>query len=141
MTTDQNLLFGALALQLHFLDDAQFAGACTAWAAEPTRPLPDVLMARGWLTGERRRQVEQLLALRLAQQVAGMPVALGDAAYPSSSACLETLAPPNSMASAEPSPELHSQSSETILPVSSMERLETLPPPGSLGSGGWSPSG
>jgi hypothetical protein len=38
MSTDQNLLFGVLALQADFLDAARFAEACSAWAARKDTP-------------------------------------------------------------------------------------------------------
>jgi tetratricopeptide (TPR) repeat protein/tRNA A-37 threonylcarbamoyl transferase component Bud32 len=63
--TDRNLLFGVLALQADFLDAAQFAEACSAWAARKDTPLADLLVKRGWLTGEDRAHVEYLLRQKL----------------------------------------------------------------------------
>jgi hypothetical protein len=40
--TDRNLLFGVLAIQAGLLDAAQFAGACTAWAARKEVLLADL---------------------------------------------------------------------------------------------------
>src|SRR5262245_46193066 len=41
MSTDQNLLFGVLALQADLLDAPRFAEACSAWAARKDLPLAD----------------------------------------------------------------------------------------------------
>ena len=49
-TTDRNLLFGVLALQADFLDAAQFAEACSAWAGSKGASLADLLVERGWLS-------------------------------------------------------------------------------------------
>ncbi len=61
MDTDRNLLFGVLALQAAFLDNDQFAQACSAWAARKQTPLADLLVERGWLQAEERQEVERLL--------------------------------------------------------------------------------
>jgi len=50
MNTDRNLLFGALAFQNEYIDLAQFAAICRAWAADKSRPLADLLVERGWIT-------------------------------------------------------------------------------------------
>src|SRR3954469_24734905 len=96
MHTDQNLLFGVLALRLQLLDDTQFASACTAWAADPVRPLSEVLVARGWVTAEGRQVIEQRIAPWLEQPVSVLPVSLRTAAAHSAESYLETLPPPRS---------------------------------------------
>src|SRR5690349_5890570 len=63
--TDRNLLFGVLALQADFLDAAQFAEACSAWAGRKDTPLADLLVERGWLTAEDRAHVDYLLRRKL----------------------------------------------------------------------------
>jgi serine/threonine-protein kinase len=65
MSADGNLLFGVLALQADFLDAAQFAEACSAWASRKDTPLADLLVERGWLTAEQRAAVDLLLATKL----------------------------------------------------------------------------
>jgi serine/threonine-protein kinase len=64
-TTDRNLLFGVLALQADFLDAAQFAEACSAWAGRKDTPLADLLVERGLLTAEQRGLVDLLLRQKL----------------------------------------------------------------------------
>jgi serine/threonine-protein kinase len=64
-TTDRNLLFGVLALQADFLDAAQFAEACSAWAGRKDTPLSDLLVERGLLTAEQRALVDLLLRQKL----------------------------------------------------------------------------
>ena len=65
MNTDRNLLFGVLAFQDDFIDMSQLAAVCRAWAADKSRPIPDLLVERGWLTdsdrGELDRKVERKL--------------------------------------------------------------------------------
>jgi serine/threonine-protein kinase len=65
MDTDQNLLFGVLALQADLLDPTRFAEACSAWAAHKDTPLADLLVSRGWLTAEERGHVMFLLDCKL----------------------------------------------------------------------------
>lgn len=61
MDTDRNLLFGVLALQAQLLDLNRFVKVCSAWAANKSRPVSDLLVERGWLTAEQRDRVEVLL--------------------------------------------------------------------------------
>jgi serine/threonine-protein kinase len=63
--TDRNLLFGVLALQTDFLDAAQFAEACSAWARRKDTPLADLLVERGLLTARQRNLVDLLLQEKL----------------------------------------------------------------------------
>src|ERR671929_161903 len=46
MDADRNLLFGVLALQADLLTPAQFAEACSAWAARKGTPLADLRLER-----------------------------------------------------------------------------------------------
>jgi hypothetical protein len=64
-STDRNLLFGVLALQADFLDAAQFAEACSAWAGRKGTPLADLLVERVLLTAEQRGLVDLLLRQKL----------------------------------------------------------------------------
>jgi hypothetical protein len=59
------LLFGVLALQADFLDAAQFAEACSAWAGRKDTPLADLLVERGLLIAEQRGFVDLLLRQKL----------------------------------------------------------------------------
>jgi tetratricopeptide (TPR) repeat protein/tRNA A-37 threonylcarbamoyl transferase component Bud32 len=65
MSTDENLLFGVLALQADLLDAPRFAEACSAWAARKEGPLAELLVERGWLTAEDRADVEKLVRRKL----------------------------------------------------------------------------
>ncbi len=65
MDTDQNLLFGVLALQVDLLDAGQFAEACSAWAARKTQPLAALIQERGWISAAERAHVEFLLHRKL----------------------------------------------------------------------------
>jgi serine/threonine-protein kinase len=65
LQTDRNLLFGVLALQADLLDAARFAEVCAAWSACKDKTLADLLVERGWLTSEDRRDVERLLERKL----------------------------------------------------------------------------
>jgi serine/threonine-protein kinase len=64
-STDRNLLFGVLALQLDFLDPARFAEACSAWAARKDVPLGELLVQRGWITAQDRTTLEHLLSRKI----------------------------------------------------------------------------
>ena len=66
--SDQNLLFGALALQAGLLDPVQFADACSAWATRLDGTLADLLVQRHWLTPEDRAEVERLLERKQRKQ-------------------------------------------------------------------------
>jgi eukaryotic-like serine/threonine-protein kinase len=80
MNTDQNLLFGVLALQLEFIDAQQFAEACGVWATRKETGLGDVLLERGWIDAEAKRQVEELLDRKLRKHRGDARTALGTVA-------------------------------------------------------------
>ena len=50
MQTDRNLLFGVLAFQDEYIDLAQLAAICRAWAADKSRSIPQLLVERQWLS-------------------------------------------------------------------------------------------
>jgi serine/threonine-protein kinase len=76
MSTDQNLLFGVLALQAGLLDPAQFAAACSVLATEQDVSLADWLVERGWLAASDRARVEDLIARRLKEHQGGLSPSL-----------------------------------------------------------------
>jgi serine/threonine-protein kinase len=80
--TDRNLLFGVLALQADLIDAAQFAEACTAWSACKDRTLADLLVERGWLTPDDRRDVERLLDRKLKKHSGDVHASLATAFSP-----------------------------------------------------------
>src|SRR5689334_13439676 len=49
---DRDLLFGTLAVQLGFVTRDGLDGALGDWSADPSRPLSEVLVRRGTLTGD-----------------------------------------------------------------------------------------
>ncbi len=70
--TDMNLLFAVVALEMEYLDIAQFAAACRSWAADKTRPLADLIVERGWINGEAREEISGVMARKL-KRFAGDP--------------------------------------------------------------------
>jgi tRNA A-37 threonylcarbamoyl transferase component Bud32 len=58
--TDLNLLFGVVALQAALIDNNQFAEACAAWTMRRNTPLADLLVERGLLTADDKREVERI---------------------------------------------------------------------------------
>jgi len=82
VTTDQNLLFGVLALQLDFIDARQFAQVCCAWASSKDRPLAELLVAGGWMTAADRDQVQSLLERKVQRRRGDVRQALSELAGP-----------------------------------------------------------
>ncbi len=78
MDTDRNLLFGVLALQLDLIEPAQFAEACSAWAARKDKFLADILVERGWLKPADRTDVEKLLDRKLQRHGGDAAVGLAE---------------------------------------------------------------
>ena len=62
---DRNLLFGVIALQDDLIDQAQFTDVCAGWAVRMQEPLADLLVERGWITPEDRREVVRKLERKL----------------------------------------------------------------------------
>src|SRR5436309_11439166 len=65
MDTDQNLLFGVLALQADLVDAAQFAAIGATWAQRKQVPLADLLIERGWITPAEAATVARRLERKL----------------------------------------------------------------------------
>jgi serine/threonine-protein kinase len=91
-TTDRNLLFGVLALQADFLDAAQFAEACSAWAGRKGTPLADLLVERGLLTAEQRGLVDLLLRQKLTKHGGDAHASLAAVATPDVRSVIESIA-------------------------------------------------
>jgi tetratricopeptide (TPR) repeat protein len=64
---DQNLLYGLLALQADLITRDQFVGACQEWAEGREISFPRLLVQRGWLKPEDRREVERLVERKIAR--------------------------------------------------------------------------
>lgn len=63
--TDNNLLFGLIAMQSDLIDMRQFVDACTLWGTRKDSSLSDVLLEQGWLLPDDRQHVEYLLQRRI----------------------------------------------------------------------------
>ena len=81
MSTERNLLFGVLALQLELIDPNQFADACSALAARNDKSLAEILVERSWLTSEDKADVERLLERKLERHGGDVHSALYVAAH------------------------------------------------------------
>ena len=55
---EQNLLFGALAVQMAFIDSRQLAEVCVGWAIEMSDSIADMLQNRGWISATDRKVIE-----------------------------------------------------------------------------------
>src|SRR4051812_12636767 len=64
-STDRQLLFGVLALQMDFITPAQFAEACTVWASRKDKNLSELLAERGWLQSRDKDDIERLLGRKV----------------------------------------------------------------------------
>jgi eukaryotic-like serine/threonine-protein kinase len=82
VTTDQNLLFGVLALQLDFIDSQQFAQVCCAWAGGKDKAVGELLVERGWISREDRDQLQRLLERKVERRQGDVRQALSELAGP-----------------------------------------------------------
>jgi serine/threonine-protein kinase len=60
-STDRNLLFGVLALQLDFVSRDALVAAMNAWVLDKGKPLGDILVEQGRLTAARLRLLDGLV--------------------------------------------------------------------------------
>src|SRR6266550_4182449 len=67
VNAEAHLLFGLLALQNGFIDQAQLVAAFQAWTRQRSLPLADVLTTRGDLDPADRAAIEALVARHLAR--------------------------------------------------------------------------
>ncbi|MCO6457956.1 MAG: serine/threonine protein kinase [Pirellulaceae bacterium] len=74
LLADRNLMQGVLALQLDYIDQAQFVDVCSAWMLRKDQSLGQLLLERGWLTQRQFENLEKLISDRLAGK-AGDPTA------------------------------------------------------------------
>jgi serine/threonine-protein kinase len=65
MDTNQNLLFGVLAVQVDLIDATQFVEVWADWIAHKKVPLAQMLLDRGLLTPADQAEVERLLQRKL----------------------------------------------------------------------------
>ena len=62
---DRNLLFGGLALQRHFITEAQLIASLLLWKQDRTQPLGEVLVRQKALSAGRREALEELVREQL----------------------------------------------------------------------------
>lgn len=67
-----NILFGVLACRMQFVDPERLRQANHALQEHSHRLLSDFMVERGWLTGEQRQQVQELLDSELRASAAAM---------------------------------------------------------------------
>lgn len=60
MNRDDNVLFGALALQTGLIDSEQFTESCKLWKSRSDQSLRDVLVERGWLSPDDANHLQYL---------------------------------------------------------------------------------
>jgi serine/threonine-protein kinase len=83
-SADQDLLFGLLAWQLHFLSRDQLTAALAAWAADKSRPLAEVLREQGALGDDELGLLANLARRHLARHRHDLHQSLATLATPSS---------------------------------------------------------
>ena len=81
--TDENLLFGLIAMQSDLIDMRQFVDACTMWGGRKDCSIAEILVGQGWLIPDDREHVDYLLKRRMQKasgdmkkSLAGMPADL-----------------------------------------------------------------
>ena len=77
MQTDRNLLFGVLAFQDEYIDLAQLAAICRAWASDKSRSIPQLLVERQWLSEQGRDELERKVERKLKRFVGDVHATLG----------------------------------------------------------------
>jgi hypothetical protein len=77
---DQSFLFGLLALQADLISRDDFVQACEEWSEQKELSLPRLLVQRGWLKAEDRREVERLVERKLARHGGDVRSALAELA-------------------------------------------------------------
>jgi tRNA A-37 threonylcarbamoyl transferase component Bud32 len=135
--TDRNLLFGVLAMQQDLIDPRQFADACAGWAVRKDKPLADILIERGWITEDDRRDVERFLERKLNRHGGDVRASLAAVADPAARDVIRAVDDPevrNSLSSLPPAAGYVLV--ETLIPPSqqrSRYRLTRLHAEGGLG--------
>ncbi len=80
MTAERNLLFGVVAWQLGFIDQARFIDACAAWSAGTETTIAASLLERGWVTRDQHGRIELGVNAKVEQQQGDEVLALRTAA-------------------------------------------------------------
>ncbi len=77
---DRNLLFGVIALQDDLIDRVQFSDVCAGWAVRMEISLADLLIERGWISAEERREVGRKVERKIKKHNGDVRASLGEAA-------------------------------------------------------------
>jgi serine/threonine protein kinase len=117
-SVDRNLLFAVIALQDDLIDQTQFADVCAGWAMQLARPLSDLLIERGWITAEDKREVERKLERKLKKHGGDARLTLGAVADINARDALQAIE----------KPEIR-QSLAALPPARGHVLVETLVPP------------
>ena len=115
---DRNLLFGVIALQDDFIDQAQFADVCAGWAMRMDRPLADLLKERGWLNDDDCKEIDRKLGRKLKKHRNDPRATLASMADAELRDALQSIA----------NPDVHNTLRE-LAPATGHRLVETLVPP------------
>jgi serine/threonine protein kinase len=115
---DRNLLFGVIALQDDFIDQAQFADVCAGWAMRMDRALGELLVERGWIVEADRAEIERKLERKLKKHRNDPRATLASLAD----------APLRDLMNSIPAPPVHKTMQE-LAPATGHRLVETLVPP------------
>lgn len=66
-STDQNLLFGVISLQMDVVNAEQFVTACSSWASDKGKPLSDHMITLGFMDDEARDDIMRMIKRRMAK--------------------------------------------------------------------------
>ncbi len=124
MSSDNNLLFGVLALQAGLIDAQQFATGCSLWCAKKELSLAQICIDQGWLTPEDRDHIAYLLERNLHKHKGDEHATLAAAADPKIIKVLENLNDPDIERSLHglSTPEDHSLMATTAFRTESRDR-------------------
>jgi serine/threonine protein kinase len=120
VNVDRNLLFAVIALQDDLINQAQFADVCAGWAVRLDRPLPELLIERGWITPQDRDDVERKLERKLKRHKGDVRATLGAVADIEARDLLEAINQPQVR-----------QTVHGLVPARGHVLVETLVPPAS----------
>ena len=116
MQTDRNLLFGVLAFQDDYIDLAQLAAVCRAWAADKSRSIPQLLVERQWLSEPERDELERKVERKLKRFVGDVHATLGAVADGAVRDVLKQVADPDVQASLSDWPDGGHVLMQTLVP-------------------------
>ena len=80
MDADRNLLFGVMAYHEDYLDLAQLGAICRSWAGDKSKPIPQMLVERGWLSEHDRNEIERRVLRKLKKSSGNVQATLSSVA-------------------------------------------------------------